>query len=294
MQVTINPMAFYNILEHSSRDLKKEVAGYLIGKLKKGKIQITNTDTAQQKATSTHVKLDDLEMIRIAEKLENRGFKEHIIGWYHSHPRMGAHFFSHTDVNTQRRYQQLFPHAIGIVIDPYKFVNSLKYSDIDCHIYHLKGEQLEKRKIQIDFRLRTGLERIYTHLNNINGNVQKFINGFENFIQNKLQGIVYPNYYGNIYRINYQATPYKVWAHLYTRNYGKIRKNNLIIKGFFRGLCKKIENKFRSIGLKCKATKDRYSNYYLAIINIEKAVFSEPLSDILKELYQNWESNILK
>jgi len=41
---------------------------------------------------------------------------ERVVGWYHSHPGLGA-FFSHTDRRTQ---QAFFPHAysVGWVIDP--------------------------------------------------------------------------------------------------------------------------------------------------------------------------------
>lgn len=41
---------------------------------------------------------------------------ERVVGWYHSHPGLGA-FFSHTDRRTQRAF---FPHAysVGWVIDP--------------------------------------------------------------------------------------------------------------------------------------------------------------------------------
>ena len=41
---------------------------------------------------------------------------ERVVGWYHSHPGLGA-FFSHTDRRTQRAF---FPHAysVGWVLDP--------------------------------------------------------------------------------------------------------------------------------------------------------------------------------
>jgi proteasome lid subunit RPN8/RPN11 len=44
------------------------------------------------------------------------GALEMVVGWYHSHPGLGA-FFSHTDRRTQRAF---FPHAysVGWVVDP--------------------------------------------------------------------------------------------------------------------------------------------------------------------------------
>ena len=41
-----------------------------------------------------------------------------IVGWYHSHPNLGA-FFSSTDRNTQHHFFRL-PHQIGLVIDPFR------------------------------------------------------------------------------------------------------------------------------------------------------------------------------
>ena len=41
-----------------------------------------------------------------------------IVGWYHSHPDLGA-FFSSTDRNTQHDFFRL-PHQIGLVIDPFR------------------------------------------------------------------------------------------------------------------------------------------------------------------------------
>jgi hypothetical protein len=39
-----------------------------------------------------------------------------VIGWYHSHPNLGA-FFSGTDRRTQRSFFN-HPHCVGLVIDP--------------------------------------------------------------------------------------------------------------------------------------------------------------------------------
>lgn len=41
-----------------------------------------------------------------------------IVGWFHSHPDLGA-FFSSTDRNTQRHFFRL-PHQVGLVIDPFR------------------------------------------------------------------------------------------------------------------------------------------------------------------------------
>ncbi|NVM02429.1 MAG: Mov34/MPN/PAD-1 family protein [Candidatus Helarchaeota archaeon] len=288
MRILIHPMAFYKIIEHSSKDLSKEIAGYLIGKIKRGTIQITDTATTQQKGTSTHVKMIDLEIIKVTEQLEKRMTNEIIIGWYHSHPKMGAHFFSYTDINTQKRYQKFLPKAIGLVFDPHKFTLSSKFEDIDCHIYHIKEEKLQSIKIPVKLKLKNGLKRIYRHLKILTQSNSSFVNDFENFIENELDGKIIPNYYGTNYRINYQQTPKKIWSHIFTKSYSRFQRNDLIIKGYFKGKCKKIEKKFQNIGYKANVTKDPYTNYYFAVLNIEEANFSQELSELLKELFVNY------
>ena len=46
--------------------------------------------------------------------------------------------------------------------------------------------------------------------------------------------------------------------------------------------------KFQNIGYEANVTKDPYTNYYFAVLNIEKANFSQELSVLLKELYVNY------
>ncbi len=288
MRILIHPMAFYKIIEHSSKDLHKEVAGYLIGKIKRGIIKIIDTATTQQKATSTHVKMNDLEIIKVTELLEKRMSKQIILGWYHSHPKMGAHFFSHTDINTQTRYQKFLPQAIGLVIDPYKFTISSKYEDIDCHIYHIKEKKLQNIKYPIKLKLKNGLKRIYHHLKIISQSMKSFFNDFENFIEKELDGNIIPNYYGTNYRINYQLNPKKIWAHIFTESYGRFRRNDFLIKGYFKEKCRKIEKRFQNIGYEANVSKDPYTNYYFAVLNIQKVDFSQELSELLKELFVNY------
>lgn len=295
MRVLIDPMAFYKILNHSNKDLGKEVAGYLIGKFTQSSLHITDATITEGKGTSTHILLNEHGMIRVAEKLENRGTSEHIIGWYHSHPRLGANFFSHIDINTQSKYQIFFPQAIGLVIDPYKFSISSNFEDVDCYIYHIQKEKpLMKIKFSINLELKRGLERIYLHLKRLSQNIQSFFKQFENFIEKELDGKVYPNYYGNNYRINYQMTPKRIWAHIYTKSNSRFQENDLVIKGYFRGKSKKIEKEFEEIGFKVRIIKDHNTNYYFLVFNLTKVNFSKKLSELLKELYENWESNMKK
>jgi len=92
-----------------------ESGGILVGKLKDEELLINGLETGQQSGTHVHVTLHDEFLVETATKYAERD--EKIVGWYHSHPKMGC-FMSSTDIDTQRRYQALFPNAVALVIDP--------------------------------------------------------------------------------------------------------------------------------------------------------------------------------
>jgi proteasome lid subunit RPN8/RPN11 len=96
-------------------EVSTESGGILVGKMKDEELLINGLETGQQSATHVHVTLHDEFLVETATKYAERD--EKIVGWYHSHPNMGC-FMSSTDLDTQRRYQALFPNAVALVIDP--------------------------------------------------------------------------------------------------------------------------------------------------------------------------------
>jgi hypothetical protein len=80
-------------------------------------------------------------MARLADELHKQGDGDVILGWWHTHPGMGANFMSGTDVATQQRYQAIFPKAIAMIVDPLKFTRSLDIDDLDLHIFRVVKSQ---------------------------------------------------------------------------------------------------------------------------------------------------------
>jgi 26S proteasome regulatory subunit N11 len=141
LEIFIYPMALAKMIHHTSSNIHKEVAGFLIGKTPDAHtVEITDIAIARQQGTSVHVTLKDEDQALIAERLEQEEQDEVIIGWYHSHPRMGAHFFSATDVSTQKRYQYFLNQAVGLVLDPYKYATSGQVSDLDIHAWRVNEQ----------------------------------------------------------------------------------------------------------------------------------------------------------
>ncbi|MEM3585759.1 MAG: Mov34/MPN/PAD-1 family protein [Candidatus Jordarchaeaceae archaeon] len=135
MRVLIYPSTLSKIIDFAGIDLGKESAGFLIGKIVGEELHVTDSTMTRHTGTAIHVLVEDTEMAEIAEELINMEEKESIIGWWHSHPRMGAGFMSGTDIATQKRYQKLFPQAIALIIDPVKFLQTGKLEDLDYKCY---------------------------------------------------------------------------------------------------------------------------------------------------------------
>jgi len=114
MIIKISDSTLCNAIRRTS-EVSTESGGILVGKLKEGELIINGLETGQQSATRVHVTLHDEFLVEIATKYAERD--EKIVGWYHSHPNFGC-FMSSTDIDTQRRYQALFPNAVALVIDP--------------------------------------------------------------------------------------------------------------------------------------------------------------------------------
>ncbi len=134
------------MLSKAARAGRTEIGGFLIGKIKRDKIIVTRATFPRQRGSRTHVYINDADMAILAEELSERGMDEVIIGWHHTHPGLGV-FMSGTDVSTQLRYQAFFPEAIALVMDPFKFSETLEMDDLDLRIYRVEG----KKEYEIEY-----------------------------------------------------------------------------------------------------------------------------------------------
>ena len=139
LDVEISPLAFSKIIDWTSSNTEREVGGYLIGYVEKGKVIITDSTFAVAKSTPSHVQLDEMAQFRIIEEIEKRNGKETILGFWHSHPGLGC-FMSGTDVATQKIYQALLPESVAMVNDGNKFAKTRSQSDFQALFYRTKPD----------------------------------------------------------------------------------------------------------------------------------------------------------
>jgi proteasome lid subunit RPN8/RPN11 len=105
------------IRRHARCSWRNEVAGLLLGSIRKNVLVVTDVVTGEQVSSPTHVVLKDEFLVRVAFDYGRLGKRKSVVGWYHSHPELGC-FVSGVDFETQRRFQSFFPQAIGLILDP--------------------------------------------------------------------------------------------------------------------------------------------------------------------------------
>jgi len=99
-----------------SRGSNNEIIGLLLGRLEKDTLIIEDLVSGEFSSEPTRVQLLPSTLAKIADDIVSGRVKGNIIGWYHSHPTGGL-FFSETDVETQKIFQQFSRVTIGMVVD---------------------------------------------------------------------------------------------------------------------------------------------------------------------------------
>ncbi|MCS7125854.1 MAG: Mov34/MPN/PAD-1 family protein [Aigarchaeota archaeon] len=134
----IYPLALGKAVKYSLMDLEREVAGLLIGRYEKKQdiLEIWDAISGNQKSSSAFVALDEEVMAITFEWLSQERPGLNIVGWYHSHPGFDL-FLSTIDIETQKRYQMMFPKAVAMVIDPLKYAETRKLADLKFKIFHI-------------------------------------------------------------------------------------------------------------------------------------------------------------
>jgi proteasome lid subunit RPN8/RPN11 len=136
IDVEISPLTFAKIIDWTSSNTEREIGGYLVGKIIKDKVMITDAIYATADSNPTFVSFDNMLQFKIIEELEKKGSDNTILGWYHTHPGLGC-FMSGTDIATQKIYQALLPEAVAMVCDGNTFAKTREQKDFKAHFYRI-------------------------------------------------------------------------------------------------------------------------------------------------------------
>ncbi len=122
LKIFLSQQVYEEVNQHAKSEINQEVGGVLIGKVAEsnglyividGSIRAELTKAGPGFVTFTH---DTWR--KIYQIMEKEFHNKRMVGWYHTHPRMGL-FFSQKDYYV---HSTLFPHPwqVGLVIEPVK------------------------------------------------------------------------------------------------------------------------------------------------------------------------------
>ena len=155
MRVRIYPLALGKVVKYTLMDLEREVAGLLIGKYEKKQdiLEVWDAISGNQKASSAFVYLDEEVMAATYEWITRERPGLYIVGWYHSHPGFNL-FLSTIDIETQKRYQMMFPKAVAMVVDPLDYAKTRRLVDLKFKVFHI-----DRQGNVVPLRVSIGIQR---------------------------------------------------------------------------------------------------------------------------------------
>lgn len=115
--------AYRKCVEHTASGLGREVGGMLIGE-----VRVDPTDTRPHiviqdilpalhtNSGQTHVTFTQDTLVQLNTELEDRFPGKHIVGWYHTHPKLGV-FLSNYDTWLHENFFNE-PTQVALVVDP--------------------------------------------------------------------------------------------------------------------------------------------------------------------------------
>jgi proteasome lid subunit RPN8/RPN11 len=143
--VFVSQPAFIRVCACAARDMDNEVGGVLIGRWRmdmKSRRQFIVVDgvllARHTRQGSTFLTFTQDSLVALHEEQENRYPGKQMVGWFHTHPRMGV-FLSEYDLWL---HQHFFPEPwqVALVIEPHSstggFFIRMQDGSLDPHRYH--------------------------------------------------------------------------------------------------------------------------------------------------------------
>ncbi|MGH2581792.1 MAG: Mov34/MPN/PAD-1 family protein, partial [Anaerolineales bacterium] len=139
VQVFVTQQAYLKICAHSQSDMDNEVGGWLAGRwcrdveTKKEFIVVEGLLPAQQvRSGSTFLTFTHDSQVAMLAALEERYAKKGVVGWYHTHPRMGI-FLSGYDLWL---HEHFFPQPwqVALVVEPHSGAGGFFVRDRKNHL----------------------------------------------------------------------------------------------------------------------------------------------------------------
>jgi proteasome lid subunit RPN8/RPN11 len=122
--VFVTQKAFVRCCAHAGSDLHNEVGGWLIGKWRADRLTGRNFIIVESILPAPHTRhgsafltFTQETQVALYDELKERFPNKELVGWYHTHPRMGV-FLSEYDTWLHRNFFPE-PYQVALVIEPY-------------------------------------------------------------------------------------------------------------------------------------------------------------------------------
>lgn len=124
VKVFVTQRSFRHVWEHANSDLEREVGGWLVGRWCWDKHQFEEfvvveavLPASEVKHSSTYLTFTQNSQLAMLAEMEARYPEKGIVGWYHTHPRMGL-FLSGYDLWLHDHFFSQ-PWQVALVMDPH-------------------------------------------------------------------------------------------------------------------------------------------------------------------------------
>ena len=124
VSVFLTQRAFVRICAHAGSDLYNEVGGWLVGKWRADRKTGENFIVVESILPALHTRHGSAYLtftqdtqVALYETLKERSPDKELVGWYHTHPRMGI-FLSEYDTWLHRNFFPE-PYQVALVVEPY-------------------------------------------------------------------------------------------------------------------------------------------------------------------------------
>ena len=288
MKIIVSFEAFNSIYEHAINFPSNEIGGFLFGNSENKRLFIKHAYKGKQSGSSVHVELGNIEMLKAIQYMETKHPKLKLIGWYHSHPGMGAHFFSQTDILTQNKYQIFYNYAIALVIDPKKKNKKKSFIPCDLQAWNVKNNVPVNHKLFFGKSFKNKKDKRDNHLKLLSNKIQDLIK-IERFMQDRINGNIEMNLTRSKYHVNFQQNNKKILMKLFTIKHLNFEFFDILVYGNFKNKLNEeslnlIEK--NNIKLKLIKSKKRYQPVIL-LKGVDKIKISDFL-EILKKFSFFW------
>jgi len=155
VRVFVSQRAFIRFCAHAGSDLENEVGGWLVGKWRQDRHSGQQFIVIEAALPARHVRhggafltFTHESQIALYREFQARFPNRELVGWYHTHPRMGI-FLSEYDTWLHRNFFPE-PYQVALVIEPYSstggfFIRQAE-GNLDAHryfgFYELNGGRL--------------------------------------------------------------------------------------------------------------------------------------------------------